>query len=204
MSLVTTLEDAEAREEISKCRVGDLHKSCCENSNIEVYDLDAFAHSLHLSQLPPTCDGVWAGEFNDMERLFLIEMKSISNMRIEFHHSRASRNVRGATPEETVVNGAMEFRNFVASKLQRMNFTGKFAESNTLLARLYSDLMDAIDNETIKEKAFLLCDLSPSEFRSFRHIINSALRVVASNHWGRPQAVTCRHMTEESDLEILM
>jgi hypothetical protein len=203
MSIVEALVSAEENGVIAKYTIKELPESCCDQSEIKVYDLDGYVRSLRMNSPSKSCDGVWVGNSKNIERVFLLEMKSISNMKIEFHRTRAVEK-RAVVPGKTVEQYPLEYRDFIKGKLSSMELGGKFEQSNELLERLYEGLSDELDSGSVKETAILLCGLSLSKFISLRHIFNSAMNEIVSPRWGKVQAIPCINLTKESDLEALM
>lgn len=199
MSIVQALADKHGGGEIVRMPMKEIDKSCCTESELEVYDFDKYAHSLGGVN-PKTMDGVWAGELRAKDHLALIEMKSLKNVAREFHFGECAKVDRGDDHEETVSNCQAAFKEFVDQKIVEWDFDGKMHGTQGLLIEIEPGLLQAIQAGEVVERCFIACDLPYRDFIRYRDTFKAVLRPLASEAWGEPAAVTCSWFDNEQTL----
>ena len=202
MSIVQALADKHEAGELVHAALKDIPESCCGESELEVYDMDRYAHSLG-GVIPATMDGAWAGELRGKDYVVFIEMKSITKTIREFHFGKCAEEHRGRDPEETVSRCQAEFKAFVDQKISGWDFKAKMNGTQDLLNGMDAGLPSDLQSGAVAERCFIACDLSSRDFLTYRDTFKDALERLKSKEWGVPMAVPCSKLNNEQTLRDL-
>ncbi|WP_022661189.1 hypothetical protein [Paucidesulfovibrio longus] len=196
MSLAATLDAACAKGKLSRSPIGELDKSCCTESTLEVFDLDTYAHSLG-GVTPATTDGARCDAVKGMDLLSLLEMKGLRDTELNFHHQVCPKTKRGATPAETTRLCLERYQEFLDAKIQSLRLADKLKGSLIVLEGLYPALSQDFSQEKLSGRYLLIVNFSYREIINHRYAFRTALKPLAAAHWGEPDVLPCDIVNNE-------
>lgn len=199
MSLAATLDAACAEGKLIRSRVKALEKSCCLESELEVIDFDAYAHSVG-GVIPATADGVRCDSVEHGELLLLLEMKGLKNVNLNFHYQKCKAAERGETPAETTSRCQPKFQAFLKQKILGLNLLDKQQGTQHLLEKIYPELPHDFSAGTLSGRYFLVVDFSYREIINQRSAFRAALKLLTAENWGEPSVLPCDMIHNEESL----
>lgn len=196
MSLAAALDAACHDGKLRHSSLGELDKSCCQNSSLEVIDFDAYAHSLG-GVIPATTDGVRCDAVKDTDLLLLLEMKGLKSTELNFHHQICPEAERGETPAETTSRCLPAFQFFLNQKIRSLRLRDKLEGTRQLLEGLYQDLSQDFFRGALSGRCFLIVNFSNREIINHRAAFRAALKPLTQEHWGEPSVLPCETVNNE-------
>lgn len=181
---------------IDKSPIKELPKSCCVQSELEVYDFDGYARSLR-GKIPATVDGVLADKINSNNWLILFELKSIKKTVREYHFGKCPHGDRGNSPDETISRLQKEYKEFVIQKIEDWNFNDKINGTQKLLTEIYCKLINDIKCHKVIARCFLVLEISNKDFINYRDTFRSVTKKLASAYWGEPAFIPCEKVQDK-------